>query len=175
MPMVTHAMREGERFTLPGIDEAWSVLEMAGHTESHIAFLCGKALFCGDTLFSAGCGRLLGGTAEQLYTSLARLSALPDDTLVYCAHEYTLSNLRFAEAVEPANSKVTARRTSCERLRAAAQPTLPVSIGDERSYNPFLRCELDGVRRAVQAQTGRVLDTPQAVFAALRSWKDNFV
>lgn len=174
IPMVTHEVKDGDCFKLEGFADAFQVLAVPGHTESHIAFLHGNALFCGDTLFSAGCGRLLGGTAEQLHASLNRIAALPDDTLVCCTHEYTLSNLRFARAVEPANPAITARLAACEALRATSRPTLPVRLGDERGYNPFLRCSVATVKDAAQAETGMPLESPLAVFAALRRWKDGF-
>lgn len=121
----------------------FSVMEIPGHTLDHIAFYCAaeKILFCGDTLFSAGCGRVFEGSYEQMYLSLSKLSALPDDTKVCCAHEYTLSNLRFAITTEPSNQDIIEYRNYCEILRAKNQPTLPSSIEQEKRINPFLRCK----------------------------------
>ena len=130
-------------------------------------------LFCGDTLFSAGCGRLFEGTPRQMHASLARLAALPDATRVCCAHEYTLSNLRFAHAVEPMNDDVVRHTAWCEAERAAGRPTLPSHIGRERRINPFLRCAEPAVVAAAHAH-GAADDSGPSVFAALREWKDRF-
>jgi hydroxyacylglutathione hydrolase len=121
----------------------FSVIAIPGHTLDHIAFYCAadKILFCGDTLFSAGCGRVFEGTYEQMYQSLLKLAALPSDTKVCCAHEYTLSNLRFAVTIEPANQDIINYQKQCEELREKNQPTLPSSIGLEQRINPFLRCK----------------------------------
>lgn len=174
MPMVTRVVTEGERFALAPFAGELSVLAVPGHTDSHIAYRLGTRLFCGDTLFSAGCGRLLGGTAPELFASLTRLAALPDDTEVYCTHEYTLANLRFAQAADPANPDVLARQQECEALRARGLPTLPARLAAERTYNPFLRCTTPAVRQSVEAHAEQPLDSPLAVFTALRQWKDVF-
>jgi hydroxyacylglutathione hydrolase len=130
-------------------------------------------LFCGDTLFSAGCGRLFEGTPAQMHGSLSRLAALPGDTQVCCTHEYTLSNLRFAAAVEPANAARQAYQARCEAERAAGRPTLPSRIALEREVNPFLRCGEPAVIEAALAQ-GATGSEGAEVFAALRRWKDHF-
>jgi hydroxyacylglutathione hydrolase len=130
-------------------------------------------LFCGDTLFSAGCGRLFEGTPAQMAASLAALAALPDDTRVCCTHEYTLSNLRFAAAVEPANDDIAAHVRHCEALRAAGLPTLPSTIALERRINPFLRCSEPAVVAAARRE-GAANDEPVPVLAALREWKNRF-
>ncbi len=130
-------------------------------------------LFCGDTLFSGGCGRLFEGTPEQMHASLTRLAALPADTRVCCAHEYTLSNLRFAQAVEPANDDLASYVEACERLRAKGVPTLPSSIGQERRVNPFLRCGEPAVVQSARLH-GAASDAGTEVFAALRRWKNDF-
>ncbi|MFP5429764.1 MAG: hydroxyacylglutathione hydrolase [Gammaproteobacteria bacterium] len=153
-----------------------TVIAVPGHTRGHVAYHlpAEHLLFAGDTLFSAGCGRLFEGTAGQMYTSLQHLAALPDETLLCCTHEYTLSNLRFAEAVEPGNPHLKARRHEAEALRQQGQPSLPVTMGRERLYNPFLRCAeasvCDGVRQHMALDSAE----PPAVFAALRAWKDRF-
>jgi hydroxyacylglutathione hydrolase len=130
-------------------------------------------LFCGDTLFSGGCGRLFEGTAEQMHRSLQRLSALPDDTLVCCAHEYTLSNLKFALAVEPGNAELIDHHARCVQHRAAGEPTLPSTMARERQINPFLRCEQPAVVTVAQ-EHGATGTTPVEVLAALRTWKNTF-
>lgn len=175
-PCVAH--RDGERLAALGLP--WQVLAVPGHTAAHIAWYCDDVdgaplLFCGDTLFSAGCGRLFEGTPAQMLASLDRLAALPDATQVCCAHEYTLSNLRFAQAVEPGNAEVAEHTRRCEALRAAAQPTLSSRIGLERRISPFLRSREPTVRAALQAQ-GRLHEsaTDAEAFAALREWKNEF-
>ncbi len=156
----------------------FEVLDVPGHTAGHIAFVQrGVAheplLFCGDTLFSAGCGRLFEGTPAQMAASLGALAALPDDTRVCCTHEYTLSNLRFAAAVEPANADIAAHTAHCQALRAAGEPTLPSRIGLERRINPFLRCGEPAVLASARRE-GAANDEPVAVLAALREWKNRF-
>ncbi|AWL03236.1 hydroxyacylglutathione hydrolase [Massilia oculi] len=181
--LVTHPLGEGERIDVPGLDLALDVLDVPGHTLGHIAYVRRSPgqdpgadwLFCGDTLFGAGCGRLFEGTPRQMMLSLGKFTALPDDTLVYCAHEYTLSNLRFAQAVEPDNAALAARVRDDGRQRDAGQPTIPSTIGLERATNPFLR---HGEARIVQSlvEAGRLAPgaAPVDVFAALREWKNTF-
>ena len=155
----------------------FTVLAVPGHTLDHIAYHSAEAglLFCGDTLFAGGCGRMFEGTAPQMHRSLARLAALPGDTAVYCAHEYTLANLRFAKAVEPDNAALLARIDEAEALRAAGIPTVPTSIALERATNPFLRTEAPSIRQALAAQEASLEHAePSACFAALRGWKDRF-
>ena len=166
----------GDRLQLLGLD--FEVFDVPGHTAGHIAYLhrpAGQApiLFCGDTLFSAGCGRLFEGTPEQMHASLAQLAALPGDTRVCCTHEYTLSNLRFASAVEPGNAAIAAYTAWCEAERAAGRATLPSTIARELTINPFLRCDQTGVVASARAH-GAANETPVAVFAALRQWKNQF-
>lgn len=156
----------------------FSVIDVPGHTSGHIAYFTedgGSApiLFCGDTLFSGGCGRLFEGTPAQMHHSLSRLAGLPGATRVCCAHEYTLANLKFARAVEPTNHDLADYTTWCEAQRATGQPTLPSSIATERLVNPFLRCTEPGV--ALTALTRGASSTdPVAVLAALRQWKNEF-
>lgn len=148
------------------------VIPVPGHTRAHVAYYLpdSKLLFAGDTLFSAGCGRLFEGSPARMHESLQRLAALPDDTLLCCTHEYTLSNLRFAAAVEPDNEAVGHRRREVEDLLAQGLPSLPVRLEQERRYNPFLRCHLPAVARAVQLDGASAVE----VFTALRAWKDRF-
>jgi len=154
------------------------VIDVPGHTAGHIAFYCpdvdgAPALFCGDTLFSGGCGRLFEGTPAQMLASLDRLAALPGHTRVCCAHEYTLSNLRFALAVEPDNPALRAYSGHCETLRTRGLPTLPSSVAQERAINPFLRWREPAVRAAaIRRDPSAAGDV--AVFAAIRQWKNEF-
>ena len=169
-------LNEGDTVALLGL--RFAVIDVPGHTAGHIAYAQQGAaeqplLFCGDTLFSGGCGRLFEGTPTQMHHSLAKLAALPADARVCCTHEYTLSNLRFAAAVEPANEDLMRYRSRCEAMRAEGSPTLPSSIAQERSINPFLRCTEPAVVRAAQGQ-GATSDSPVAVLAALREWKNRF-
>lgn len=158
------------------------VIDVPGHTSGHIAYFTDRVhgepplLFCGDTLFSAGCGRLFEGTAAQMHRSLSALAALPGDTRVCCAHEYTLSNLRFAATVEPGNGDIADHVRLCQARRAEGLPTLPSSIALERRINPFLRCDEPGVRAAALRHDAGLppAATPEAVLATLREWKNQF-
>jgi len=171
---VTDRLREGDRVILPELDLAFDVLDVPGHTAGHIAYVGHGAVFCGDTLFSAGCGRLFEGTAEQMHASLQKLAALPDDTWVYCAHEYTAANLRFAAVVEPNNTDIRDHAVAVARLQPAGRPTVPSPLALERRINPFLRSHVEAVRQAAEARTGQQLHSDVAVFAAVRRWKDEF-
>ena len=157
----------------------WQVIDVPGHTAGHVAYWAepeGQAplLFCGDTLFSGGCGRLLEGTPAQMLTSLDRLAALPANTRVCCAHEYTLSNLRFARSVEPRNDALAAYEQACQVLREQGQPTLPSSVGQELAINPFLRSRAPAVRAAVLRHCGTAPRDDAEAFARLREWKNGF-
>lgn len=167
--------RDGEVLQ-PGPFGPVQVLAVPGHTEGHVAYYlpAESLLFCGDTLFSAGCGRLLGGTAPQLHASLERLSSLPDTTLICCAHEYTLANLRFAAAIEPANPACRQREQEVLELRRRHQPSLPVSLGREKTYNPFLRCREAAVVARASELSGLPLSPGAETFTALRRLKDHF-
>ncbi|MFN7725054.1 MAG: hydroxyacylglutathione hydrolase [Rubrivivax sp.] len=156
----------------------FTVMDVPGHTAGHIAYVQADnaqapLLFCGDTLFSAGCGRLFEGTPAQMHDSLQSLATLPDGTQVCCTHEYTLSNLRFAAAVEPENTDVAQHLLHCQALRAEGRPTLPSELRRERLINPFLRGHLPNVVAAAQAH-GATDHGPVAVLAALRTWKNQF-
>jgi hydroxyacylglutathione hydrolase len=168
---------EGDAITVLGLD--FKVFDVPGHTAGHIAYYCPEVdgaplLFCGDTLFSGGCGRLFEGTPAQMLASLDKLAALPGSTRVCCTHEYTLSNLKFALAVEPGNDELVHYNQRCEELRAQNLPTLPSTIGQEKQINPFLRTRLPGVAQAVRAHDARTSHEDVAVFAALRQWKNEF-
>ncbi len=157
---IQHPLREGDRVSLPELNCSFDVIEVPGHTRGHIAYFGRhdrqQILFCGDTLFAGGCGRIFEGTADQMWASLKKLASLPDETAVYCAHEYTLSNLRFACAARPTIPEIAHRYTQVHALREHGKITLPSTIGLERQTNPFLLCE-----NADQ-------------FAAMRSHKDQF-
>lgn len=174
MPVPVEAHGGGDRLSLPALGLDFAVLDVPGHTAGHIAYHGHGVVFPGDTLFSGGCGRLFEGTPEQMLASLDALAALPEATRVFPAHEYTLANLRFAQAVEPGNEDLAAYARHAAALRQAGEPTLPSTIGTEKRINPFLRCRVDDVREAAERHAGRSLPTPAAVFAAVRGWKDGF-
>jgi hydroxyacylglutathione hydrolase len=178
IPARTRALREGDRVVLDELGLELGVLDVPGHTGGHIAYTGRVAdvpvLFCGDTLFAAGCGRIFEGTPAMLWTSLRKLAALDSATRVYCAHEYTLANLRFAAAVEPANAALASRARRDATLRDQGRPTVPSTIAEELATNPFLRVREPAVRAAAQAHAGRSLDGDVAVFAELRAWKNTF-
>ena len=179
LPVCDHRLKEGNTVQLPSIGVQLNVIDVPGHTAGHIAYYgqlpSGKpVLFCGDTLFAAGCGRLFEGTPAQMLDSLGKLRALPAETLVCCAHEYTLSNLRWAKQVEPGNPALQQRWEADSRLRADGIPTLPSSIALELDTNPFLRVSEAAVEKAANTYAGVTLKTPVDVFACLREWKNNF-
>lgn len=180
IPQLTARLAEGDRVQLDALGLELEVWEVPGHTLGHIAYLGLQApgtagfVLCGDTLFSAGCGRLFEGSPAQMHRSLERLAALPDGTRVYCTHEYTLANLAFAAAVEPANAAIAEAMAQATALRTHDQPTLPSTLARERRINPFLRVAEPAVAAAAARHAGRALDSPVQVFAALRRWKDGF-
>ncbi|WP_126979508.1 hydroxyacylglutathione hydrolase [Saezia sanguinis] len=182
VPEPYQPVHEGRQLHLLGLD--LEVYDIPGHTAGHIAFYIpapqdalqenqAPIVFCGDTLFSAGCGRIFEGTPEQMLHSLDKLAALPEQTRVCCAHEYTLSNLRFAQVVEPDNADISLYAEHCQQLRTKQQPTLPSQIGQELRINPFLRSRKSSIIGVIQAHNPAATDDV-AVFAALRHWKDNF-
>jgi hydroxyacylglutathione hydrolase len=166
------ALKDNDRINVLGWD--FEVFAVPGHTLGHIAFYHDGVLFCGDTLFAAGCGRLFEGTPEQMHTSLSRLATLPEQTRVYCTHEYTLSNLRFAVAVEPDNRHTADRLADVTQKRQAGIITLPSTLALEKLTNPFLRTGETSVKDKVDERNGPQDRAPSAVFAALRAWKDTF-
>ncbi|MER2623982.1 MAG: hydroxyacylglutathione hydrolase [Accumulibacter sp.] len=169
----TTPVRGGDTVCIPFCDIEFQVLDVPGHTLGHVAYYGAGCLFCGDTLFGAGCGRLFEGTAAQMADSLARLAALPDQTAVYCAHEYTLANLRFAVAVEPGNRCLRSRAEAVSLARDEGLPTIPSTIALEKASNPFLRCREPEVVASARRRVPEAKDAV-AVFAALRAWKDGF-
>ena len=169
---LTQVVSEGQEIGIPGLIDGLRVLEVPGHTSTHIAYLGDSALFCGDTLFAAGCGRVFDGTFQQLSASLERIATLPAETNCYCAHEYTLANLGFARWVEPGSPAITEREKAALALRDADRPTVPSRLADELATNPFLRTGEPEVRAAAEAEAGRPLTTSTEVFTVLRRWKD---
>jgi hydroxyacylglutathione hydrolase len=169
---LSHPVAEGDKVSVPELGVSFSVLDIPGHTRAHIAYYGVGALFCGDTLFACGCGRVFEGTPEQMYASLEKLRALPDDTKVYCGHEYTLANIGFAKGVEPQNSALAARERRDRELRAAGRPTVPSTMREEKATNPFLRCTEPAVVDSVNKYLGQRVSDPVRVFAAIREWKN---
>lgn len=179
LPACDHPLVEGDTVLLPSVGLKLEVLDIPGHTAGHIAYYGqltpGKpVVFCGDTLFAAGCGRLFEGTPAQMVDSLGKLRALPVDTLVCCAHEYTLANLRWALQVEPDNPALQQRWETAAQLRSEGAPTLPSTIAAEHQTNPFFRTSQAAVSSAAAQYAGKQLDSAVAVFASLREWKNNF-
>ena len=177
IPEPLQRLSEGDAIEVLGL--RFEVLDVPGHTAGHIAYYCADfqgepLLFCGDTLFSGGCGRLFEGTAAQMHDSLGKLAALPGNTRVCCTHEYTLGNLKFATAVEPGNSRLIHYRQQCEERRSRGEPTLPSTIALEREVNPFLRSRVPAVAQAAHAYNAADESDEVAVFAALRQWKNEF-
>jgi hydroxyacylglutathione hydrolase len=172
---ITRPLDDGDAIEVLG--QRFDVMAVPGHTLGHIAYYGAGSpplLFCGDTLFSGGCGRLFEGTAAQMSTSLARLKALPPETRVYCAHEYPASNIAFALAVEPGNADLQAYAKRVKDLRAADTPTIPSTIALERRINPVLRTTAAEVRASAEAKAGQALADEVSVLATIRTWKDGF-
>ena len=174
IPALTHPVGQGDNVEIPALKAEFSVLDIPGHTRAHVAYYGLESLFCGDTLFACGCGRVFEGTAEQMLASLSKLAALPDATKVYCGHEYTLANIKFARSVDPENRLLAAREERAKALRAAGRPTLPSTLGEERATNPFLRCAEPVVVESANKYLGSRAADPARVFAAIREWKNRF-
>ncbi|MBU3578028.1 hydroxyacylglutathione hydrolase [Polynucleobacter sp. UK-Kesae-W10] len=182
IPGRTQIAKEGDKLDIESPRISLKVYEVPGHTLSHIAYFANMQanvvepmLFCGDTLFASGCGRLFEGTPTQMSQSLGKFAALPKNTLVYCTHEYTLSNIRFALAVEPNNVNLLSWSQRAQELRAKGLPTLPTTIGQELQVNPFMRCDQAEVQASAKTISGQVdLPTPAHVLAVIRAWKDRF-
>ena len=171
---ISHPLGDGDAVAIPELNLQLNVMDIPGHTHGHIAYRGADGVFCGDTLFGCGCGRLFEGTAVQLFHSLKRLANLPDEIKVYCAHEYTESNIRFALACEPDNAQLKQRQTDARALRAAGRPTLPSTIALEKATNPFLRCTEPSVI-ATTMKMMQIKETDEiSIFTALRTWKNNF-
>ncbi|MDR0700968.1 MAG: hydroxyacylglutathione hydrolase [Azoarcus sp.] len=171
---VDHPVADGDRIIIPALGLDLRVLDVAAHTRGHVAYLGHGMLFCGDALFSAGCGRIFEGSPGDLARALGRLARLDGSTKVYCAHEYTLANLAFSRAAEPENAARDRYAARCEALRAQGKPTLPSTIATELAINPFLRIDAQGVIAAVTARNGTRPPDALACLAALRAWKDIF-
>jgi len=173
---LTHLLDDTDRVSIDALNLHFDVLAVPGHTLGHVAYYSARQdwLFCGDTLFAVGCGRLFEGTPAQMYASLQKLAQLPPQTHVFCAHEYTLSNLAFAHAVEPGNSAIAAEIERVKDLRAQRQPSVPSTISRERAINPFLRCDQTETARSTCEHAQKDFGDPVAVFAELRRRKDNF-
>jgi hydroxyacylglutathione hydrolase len=173
---LSRPLSEGDMVELPELGLQLSVLDVPGHTAGHIAYVAHaqKWLFCGDTLFAGGCGRLFEGTPAQMTASLAKLAALPDDTRVYCAHEYTVSNLRFAVAAEPGNAALAQRLAEAQAMRERGEATVPSMLALEKATNPFLRYREPAIMHTLRTEGRLQHEDPVAAFAALRDWKNNY-
>jgi hydroxyacylglutathione hydrolase len=169
---LSHGVDEGDEVRIGALSA--KVLFIPGHTTGHVAYLFGNALFCGDTLFVAGCGRIFEGTPEKMHASLSKLMALPDDTRVYCGHEYTETNLRFALTLEPKNYKIAAKYEKVQGLRARGVSTVPSTLAEEKETNPFLRWESKELKDTLKRNQPQLPLTPVSVFAAVRKLKDQF-
>jgi len=172
IPQATQRLKQGDKVSLSNMSLSLDVIETPGHTVDHICYYGHGCLFSGDTLFTGGCGRLFEGTAEHMYRSLKTLAALPSDTLVYCGHEYTENNLRFAEQVEPNNPDLKDRIHAVFEIRKRHQPTVPASLAIEKKTNPFLRCDQLSVKAMAEKQVGHSLGSPVDVLTEIRKWKD---
>jgi len=172
-PHITDNLQQGDVLKLDPFGIEFSIIDIPGHLDDHIAYLTPEILFCGDVLFSGGCGRNFEGSLAQLHHSLQRLAQLPDATLIYCGHEYTAANLRFALVCEPNNPAIPQRIIATQQLRATGLPTLPSTIALEKATNPFLRCTQPKIIRTLQ-QRGLTDTSELGVFTALREWKNNF-
>lgn len=173
LPLVDQVCGQGDEIHLPDIGARFRVLEVPAHTRSHIAFYTRDILFCGDTLFSLGCGRLFEGTPADMQTALDKLAVLPRETRVYCAHEYTQANCAFALAVEPENTLLQTRARDIDRLRANGEITLPSRLGDELAMNPFLRTRAGEVVRKAREIEPNAMPGVETM-AVIRAWKDRF-
>ena len=177
IPQLTNPLIGNESLELPEINTEFQVMNVHGHTAGHIAYYAKEnngndKLFCGDTLFAAGCGRVFNGTMKDLHDSLQRIAQLPEDTLIYCAHEYTLDNLGFAKWVEPDSGAVLAREEADRALIDSNQATVPSLLSLELETNPFLRTDKPHVVKQVEKASGKTLSSSGKVFAAMRTWKD---
>ena len=173
VPWTTHFIGEQDIVALHDFPE-YQVMAIPGHTADHLAYYAPDTLFCGDTLFTGGCGRVFSGTAEQLYASLQKIASLPDETKIYCAHEYTVQNLQFAHTVEPSNQYILHRLAMVKKLRSAHQPSIPSTLAEEKQTNPFLRCGVPEIIHNVARYSHVCLQHPIEVFSALRQWKNHY-
>ena len=174
IPGITHPVDQKDKVIIKELTLELAILDVPGHTLGHIAYYAENCLFCGDTLFAGGCGRMFEGTAEQLLASLSSLSALPEETQIYCAHEYTAANLKFALTLEPENKALQARYAAVQLLRAQGANSLPARLGLEKSTNPFLRCSESSIIEAATRLAGYSLKDVVEVFKVIRHAKDHF-
>lgn len=174
IPYCTHQVSGSETVQLPCLDISFQVIDTPGHTMGHVCYYGNNSLFCGDTLFTCGCGRAFEGTPAQLYHSLSKLAELPDETRVYCGHEYTQKNVAFALGLEMDNPVLQERRQLTDEQRGLGLPTVPSTIQIEKETNPFLRCHLKSIHKAAEAKVGRKLTTPESVFEVVRDLKNKF-
>jgi len=174
IPVVDHSVEGGDFVPLPDLDLDLEVMDVPGHTAGHVAYRGPDFVLVGDTLFAGGCGRIFEGTPDQMYDSLKRLAELPGETLVYCAHEYTVANLKFARQVEPHNQALASRLETASSARAEGRPTVPSTIDEELETNPFLRCRQSAVIAAAESWSGLDVPTEVDVFTIIRSWKDGW-
>jgi len=171
---VDHPVAGGGGVSVPELDLDLEVADVPGHTAGHVAYLGPSYAFVGDTLFAGGCGRVFEGTPEQMYNSLQTLGALSPATTLYCAHEYTATNLRFAFEVEPGNDALVQRMEDVREARAQGRPTVPSTLVDELATNPFMRCGVPEIKAAAERRVGRRLERESDVFAVVRRWKDGW-
>lgn len=171
---LTQRVKQDQKVVLTDLNIEFDVLYVPGHTLDHIAFYANSMLFCGDTLFSVGCGRLFEGTADQMWASLQKLMQLPAETAVYCTHEYTLANIQFAKQVEPENTALKQYSDWAEEQRKNDRVTLPTTIEQQKAINPFLRATINQIKINMEHHVGKTLPDSNAVFAAIRQWKDTF-
>ena len=169
----TNPVGEGDIINLSELSLNISILDVPGHTSGAVAYYTENMVFSGDTLFTAGCGRLFEGSPKEMYRSLMKIKGFPDDTLIYCGHEYTISNLKFASIVEKNNESIKKRLDMALQTRELNQPTVPANLEIEKQTNPFFRCEEKSVINAASTWAGRILNNPVEVFATIRSWKDS--
>lgn len=174
IPRITHPLSACDNLIIASGFPAMRILDLPGHTKGHIGFLVERNLFCGDVLFGAGCGRLHSGPAAVMFESLQQITQLSEETIIYCGHEYTESNLRFAATVEPKNMSIKQRIIDTAHLRQQGKPSIPFSLGQELTTNPFLRCDQRDVIQAVQDFVGKKWVEPSDIFRHLRLWKDQF-
>lgn len=172
IPGMTTFLSNGDVIELPEIGLHLETLDIPGHTLGHIAFYGHGNVFCGDTLFTAGCGKIFEGTTEQMYQSLQKIAALPEETLIYCGHEYTQQNLRFAQVVEPSNQEITKRAADVDRIRRQNQATVPAPLLLEKLTNPFLRTGEQAVKNAAEEYIGHTLSSEVEILKTLREWKN---
>jgi len=173
-PFRHEAVGEDDIIELEAVGLSLNVMETPGHTLGHVVYYGANSLFCGDTLFSCGCGRLFEGSCGQLYHSLQRLASLPPETRVYCTHEYTRHNIRFARMLDPDNPRLQQRENEVERLLASGRPTLPTTIGIELATNPFLRCNSVAIQSAAARQAALSKLDALSVFCAIRQLRNAF-